>query len=72
MNFKKEGICMKRNMKRAIITLAVFVVIYVATPMLIAFKDYDLYMDAIRVLGAIIGAGCYWIGSNEHPTDNEK
>ena len=63
---------MKRNIKRAIITLAVFVVIYVATPMLIAFRDYDLYIDALRVLGAIIGAGCYWIGSNEHPADNEK
>ena len=63
---------MKTNSKRAIITLVVFVVIYVVTPMLIAFKGYDMYMDALRVLGAIIGAGCYWIGSNEHPTDNEK
>ncbi len=63
---------MKRNIKRAIITLAVFVVIYVVTPMLIAFREYDMYMDALRVLGAIIGAGCYWIGSNEHLADNEK
>ena len=63
---------MKTNSKRAIITLVVFVVIYVVTPMLIAFKGYDMYMDALRVLGAIIGAGCYWIGSNEHLTDSEK
>lgn len=63
---------MKTNTKRIIITFAVFVVIYLVTPLLTKFRDYDLYMEAFRVLGAIIGAGCYWIGSNEHSADNEK
>lgn len=54
------------------ITIAVFVVIYVVTPILIGYKGYDMYLDAFRVLGAIIGAGCYWIGSNEHTADNDK
>lgn len=57
---------------RAMITIAVFVVIYVVTPILIGYKGYDMYLDAFRVLGAIIGAGCYWIGSNEHTADNDK
>lgn len=57
---------------RAMITIAVFVVIYVVTPILIGYKGYDMYLDAFRVLGTIIGAGCYWIGSNEHTADNDK
>lgn len=55
---------MEREIKRAIITVFVFIILYVLTPVLIRFDDYDVYVDALRVLGAIIGAGCYWIGSN--------
>jgi len=51
---------------RVIITLAVFAVIYFAAPYIIGWTNYDMYMKAIEFLAAVIGAGCYWIGSSKH------
>lgn len=51
--------------KRAIISVIVFVVVYIVSGILIGWNGYDALLQAIKVLAAVIGAGCYWIGSNE-------
>lgn len=56
---------MKEDIKRIIITLAVFAVIYLCSGLLIGAPGYDMYLEAIKVLTAVIGAGCYWVGSNK-------
>ena len=66
MNSKKEGNSMKSNLKRTFIAVAVFVVIYTFSALLLGYKQND-----VRFLGAIIAAGCYWLGSNSS-ADDEK
>lgn len=56
---------MDDKIKRAIISIAVFVVIYFLFDFMLKFDGYDVYVDALGILTAVIGAGCYWIGSNE-------
>ena len=50
---------MKDAVARALISIAVFVVLYFLS-LIIGVASRD-----IRFLGAVIGAGCYWIGSNK-------
>ena len=50
---------MKNEIKRAVISVVVF------SGFIIGWHSYDMYLKAIEFLAAIIGAGCYWIGSNE-------
>ena len=56
---------MKNKIKRAVISVVVFAVIYILSGFTIGWHSYDIYLKAIEFLAAIIGAGCYWIGSNE-------
>ena len=56
---------MKNKIKRAVISVVVFAVIYILSGFIIGLHIYDMYLKAIEFLAAIIGAGCYWIGSNE-------
>ena len=56
---------MNTKIKRAIISVIVFVVIYFLTGVIIRWSNYDMYLEALKVLTAVIGAGCYWVGSNE-------
>lgn len=56
---------MNRTMKRAIVSVAVFAGIYLLSGPIIGWHGYDMYLRAIEFLAAVIGAGCYWIGSNE-------
>ncbi len=56
---------MKNKIKRAVISVVVFAVIYILSGFIISWHSYDMYLKAIVFLAAIIGAGCYWIGSNE-------
>ena len=56
---------MKNKIKRAVISVVVFAVIYILSGFIIGWHSYDMYLKAIEFLAAIIGAGCYWIGSNE-------
>ena len=30
------------------------------------YTNYDMYLKGIEFLSAVIGAGCYWIGSNKN------
>ncbi len=57
---------MNSSIKRALISLAVFAVIFALSDVLISYKSYDVYVEAIRFLAAVIGAGCYYIGSNKY------
>ena len=56
---------MKNTVKRAIISIAIFAVIYLLAGPVIGWTDYDVYLRAIEFLAAVTGAGCYWIGSNQ-------
>lgn len=56
---------MENTIKRAIISVAIFAVIYILSGPIIGWTNYDMYLKAIEFLAAVIGAGCYWIGSNE-------
>ena len=56
---------MKNEIKRAVISVVIFAVIYILSGFIIGWHSYDLYLKALEFSAAIIGAGCYWIGSNE-------
>ena len=56
-----EGIKVKDTAKRAIVTVIVFVIIYVLSGPIIGYTNYDMYLKGIEFLSAVIGAGCYWI-----------
>ena len=56
---------MNSSIKRALISLAVFAVIYILSDIIIGYGVYDVYLKAIEFLAAVIGAGCYYIGSNK-------
>lgn len=62
--FVSKGIVSKEEMKRAIISLIVFAVIYLGSEFVISNSVYDVYVKAIEFLAAVVGAGCYWVGSN--------
>lgn len=55
---------MKEQGKRILITIVVFFVLYFFLPILIRYKGYDVYVQAICALAAVVGAGFYWVGSN--------
>lgn len=61
---KREAIT-KETMIRAIISIVVFVVIYWGSGFVIGWREFNVYVQAIEFLAAVIGAGCYWIGSNK-------
>lgn len=55
----------KETVIRVIISLAIFVGIYFLSGPIIGWTQYDMYLKGIEFLAAVIGAGCYWIGSNK-------
>lgn len=57
---------MNDTMKRLLITIVVFIVVYFLYAILMKYREYDMYINAIQILTSIIGAGCYWIGSNKN------
>lgn len=59
------GFKMDNKIRRAIVAVIVSVVVYFVSDLLIGWNGYDRYLEAIKVLTGVIGAGCYWIGSNE-------
>ena len=54
---------MKQTLIRALISAAVFAAIYLLSGPIIGWTGYDMYLRGIEFLAAVIGAGCYWIGS---------
>lgn len=57
---------MKNKIKRAVISVVIFTVIYILSGYIIGWGRWTTYdIKTIVFLAAVIGAGCYWIGSNE-------
>ncbi|MDU5532372.1 MAG: hypothetical protein E6066_09060 [Oscillospiraceae bacterium] len=56
---------MSDTIKRVLISVVVFLVIYFLSGPIIGWTNYDMYLKGIEFLAAVIGAGCYWIGSNK-------
>jgi len=52
-----------RTFLRAVISIAVFVIIYYGASFVTGWDVYDSSLETIKYLAAVIGAGCYWIGS---------
>mgnify|MGYP001110497097 CR=1 FL=1 len=61
----KREVIAKETMIRIIISIVVFVVIYWGSGFVIGWREFNVYVQAIEFLAAVIGAGCYWIGSNK-------
>lgn len=59
-----KGVITKEEQKRALISAVIFAVIYLGSEFVIGNSVYDVYVKAIEFLSAVVGAGCYWIGSN--------
>lgn len=53
------------TVKRALISAAVFAAIYWGADFVRAYKFSDMYVEMLKYLAAVIGAGCYWIGSRK-------
>lgn len=62
---KWEESKMKNTVGRALISVAVFIIIYFLSGPMIGWTNYDMYLKGIEYLAAVIGAGCFWIGSNK-------
>lgn len=64
---------MKHPFIRALVSLAVFAVVYLASDFIIQYRIADPYVTAyvksIEFLAAVIAGGCCWIGSR--PPDKE-
>ena len=54
---------MNETARRAVISLVVFAVIYYGSGFVIGWIAYDMYLRAVEFLAAVLGAGCFWIGS---------
>ena len=55
---------MKELAMRIVISIVVFFALYFFLPLLLQYKNYDVYAQAICILAAVVGAGLYWVGSN--------
>ena len=56
---------MPDKIKRGIGSILVFLAIYFLADFMIGTPTYDVYVKAMEYLAAVIGAGCYWIGSKD-------
>lgn len=61
----KREIVTRETMMRAIISIVIFAVIYCGSGFVIGWREFNVYVQAIEFLAAVIGAGCYWVGSNK-------
>ena len=53
------------KVKRGIGSILVFLVIYFLADNIIGTPTYDMYVKSMEYLAAVVGAGCYWIGSKD-------
>ena len=56
---------MNKTMKRAVVSIGIFIGIYLLSGPIIGWTEFDALLRASEFLAAVIGAGCYWIGSQE-------
>ncbi len=55
----------KEVMQRTILSVVVFAIIHWSSDFVIGWREFNVYVKAIEFLAAVIGAGCYWIGSKK-------
>ncbi len=55
---------MNETIKRAVISVIIFAVVYVGASIVTEMPTYDGVVKALEFMSAVIAAGCYWIGSN--------
>lgn len=55
---------MSQTLKRALISVIVFAVVFVGAGIVTQVPAYDSVVKTLEFLAAIIAAGCYWVGSN--------
>lgn len=53
------------ELKRIVITLAVFAVVFWGSPYIMGSGVYDITARSIELLASVLAAGCYWIGSSK-------
>lgn len=56
---------MKDEYKRGLISVCIFVLIFFVFKLLVGVSTYDDGIEAMRFLSAVLGAGCYWVGSRK-------
>lgn len=56
---------MKDEYKRGLISVCIFVLIFFVFKLLVGVSAYDDGIEAMRFLSAVLGAGCYWVGSRK-------
>lgn len=55
---------MNETIKRVIISLLVFTVVFIGAGIVTRVPTYDGLIKTLEFLSAVIAAGCYWVGSN--------
>ena len=61
---------MKGEIKRAVVALIILGAVFLLSgPIIGGTGSYNIYVEAIKFLAAVIAAGCYWIGSR--PADGK-
>jgi hypothetical protein len=55
---------MNETIKRAIISVIIFVVVYIGANIVTGMPTYDGLVKTLEFMSAVIAAGCYWVGSN--------
>lgn len=61
----KSEIITKEVMRRAVISIVLFAVIYWGSDFVIGWREFNVSVKAIEFHAAVTGAGCYWIGSRQ-------
>ena len=59
----KKELVTRDASRRGIISIVLFAVIFYCADFVLQMPPYDINIEAIKFLSAVIGAGCYWIGS---------
>lgn len=65
MILELKGIKMDSVIKRVLVTVVVFLVIFYLSPFLIKLDFYDIRVEVARLFISVHGAGMYWIGSKD-------
>ncbi len=55
---------MNQTIKRGIISIVIFVIVFLLGGPIIGWTLYDANLKVIFYLSGIIAGGCYWVGSN--------
>ena len=59
----KKELVTRDASRRGIISIILFALIFYGADFVLQMPLYDINIEAVKFLSAIIGAGCYWIGS---------